>query len=243
MRPRIGITTGEIINVHDDNILPVYGQTSTYVEAVIRSGGVPHLIPLTTDVTTIDSMYELCDGIVFAGGNDVSPNLYGATAGKETGELSAKRDEMESRLMRRALADSKASLAICRGMQLLNVVRGGTLYQEISVELPDAEDHQLSTRAQDVAHLAHTLKLHEGSVLAKAAGSTSIRANTYHHQAINRLGVALRATAWSEDGLIEAIEAEGNDRMIAVQCHPESIIEAEPKWKQVFVCFVRTALR
>jgi putative glutamine amidotransferase len=128
-------------------------------------------------------------------------------------------------------------------MQLINVLKGGTLYQHIPTDLPDAQDHHSSTKAKDLEHFAHTLRIDPASRLARIVHAEHIRTNTHHHQAIKQLGEGLIATAWSEDGIIEAVEITDYPFMIGIESHPESLTRVEPVWKQLFESFVAAAKR
>lgn len=238
MKPLIGITTGEIINLTESWSPVTYGQSHTYSDVIIRAGGIPVLLPITDDMSVLKQLYLQMDGLVFSGGNDVDPELYGETAQPKTIHVSKMRDSVEKQLMSWSLTDKKPLLAICRGMHLLNVVLDGSLYQDIRTDLPQASDHQMSSAKKDVEHLAHKLKVDKASRFYKIIESTTISANSHHHQAIKRLASDLIASAWSEDGLIEAVETASSNFVIGVQCHPESLQAVEPKWNLLFSSFV-----
>ena len=238
MRPLIGITTGEIKNLDSPWSPITYGQSYTYSDSIIRAGGIPVLIPMTTDIDTLQQLYDRLDGILFAGGNDIDPKLYKAKPLASTKDISAKRDDTEVHLLDWALEDHKPILAICRGMQLLNVFAGGTLYQDIPLDLPEASDHELSTLRQDGEYIAHKLNVKPSSKFADIIKAEYIKANSHHHQAIKDLGNNLTAVGWSDDGIIEIIENDTLPFVIGVQCHPESLQAAEPKWNLVFRAFV-----
>jgi len=241
MKPLIGITTGEIRNLTEPWSPIIYGQSYTYSDAIIRAGGLPVLLPLTNDVEVLRQLYHKLDGLLFAGGNDLDPKLYGQEAYPETVDFSPARDHVEVQLMKWTLADQKPILAICRGMQLLNVLGGGTLYQHIKKDLKQASDHEISTRKKTLVDLAHQLSVEPTSKLAALIHSTTIAANTHHHQAIHRLADNLRVSARSEDGLIEVIEGDGEGYTMGIQCHPESLSSVEPKWDLVFAAFIESA--
>lgn len=234
MRPIIGITTGEIKNLNHKDELASDGQTKTYKQAIIDAGGAPLQAPITTNPEVLEAYYDKFDAIVLAGGNDLNPELYGQEATDKLGEIDDARDEMEMLLAKWALRDHKPILAICRGMQLLNVLRSGTLFQDIP-------GHQTSNERKDQETLVHNLKVAPESQLATIINSKELRANTYHHQAIDTLGEGLVETAWSDDGIIEAIEVVDHPYALGVQSHPESIYSLEPKWQLVFESFVERA--
>jgi putative glutamine amidotransferase len=220
MQPIIGITVGEVRNQMYPTTPQVQGQMHTYVDAIGRAGGVPLLIPLVRDIGKLKQLYELCDGLVFAGGNDI---------------------DQELELIKWAIRDKKCCLCICRGMQLLNIAQGGTLYQDIPTEIPGASVHDLIEReAADYKHIAHQIIIEPDSQLAKILGVNEIDANAYHHQAIKKLGNGLQATALAEDGIvIEALEMPAEKFMIGVQSHPEAIeASVEPTWQKLFKAFI-----
>lgn len=241
MKPLIGITTGEIIN-HLRPWAPItYGQSHTYSDAIIRAGAIPVLIPITEDMSVVRELYERLDGILFAGGNDLDPTLYKAVARPETVEISPRRDAVEVQLMQWSIEDNKPLLAICRGYQLLNVVSGGSLYQDIDSDIQDAANHELSSHQKDGTYLAHQLRIASDSKLATYIDGAAIGANTHHHQAVKDIAPDLQATAWSEDNIIEALEKPDSAYVLGVQCHPESLGGVEPRWNKLFSSFVDAA--
>ncbi len=243
MKPLIGITAGTIYN-HEFPFYPhTYGQMHTYVESITKAGGVPVVIPIGP-AESASEVLERLDGVLFAGGNDVSPELYGETAQYiEKRGIDAPRDAFESELMKRALESQVPILAICRGMQLLNVVRGGTLYQDIAQQVPQADMHEGRLIEEDFQHLAHELTLVPDSKLAKILGMTTIKSNTHHHQAVKDLGKDLSINAHAGDGIVEGIEGTGEGFVLGVQPHPESLVAADvlPEWKPLFDAFVTVA--
>ena len=238
MKPLIGITTGEIYNLASPWAPRAYGQSHTYSDAIIRAGGAPVLIPMTTDVDTLKRIYGLLDGILFAGGNDINPSLYDEEASEYTKDISDKRDELEAKLLDWTVRDKKPMLAVCRGAQLWNARLGGSLYQDILTEFPNASDHDISTKLENLEHVAHTLKVDKTSHFARIINSFTIKANSHHHQAFKVLGRGIKASAWAEDGVIEAIESQDDSYAIGLQCHPESLHKVEPKWDLVFQSFI-----
>jgi putative glutamine amidotransferase len=142
-----------------------------------------------------------------------------------------------------ALEDKKPILAICRGMQLLNVVCGGDLYQHIASELPEAEDHVESSSIKNMEHLAHDLNIERSSKLARILGLTKIQTNAHHHQAVNHIASNLKAVAWTSDGIVEALESkDATNYIIAIQSHPEALVRrAEKAWLNLFISFVQAA--
>lgn len=240
MRPLIGITSGEVRNQARPWAPIVHGQSYTYEETIIRAGGIPVILPITTDKTILDDLIKRLDGILFAGGNDITPELYGVEA-RFTKDNSRLRDECELYLLKKAEEKKLPILAICRGMQLLNIARGGTLYEDITEELPGKQNHEISLEAKSLEHIDHLLTLEKESQFAKIIDQETIRANTYHHQAVREVGKGLVVNAYAEDGIIEGIEDPSKTFLIGIQSHPEAINQhAEPVWMKLFMEFVRT---
>lgn len=237
-KPIIGITAGEVHD-RDHPWAPLaYAQSRTYTDSVIAAGGVPVILPITDDTTVLDEYYKFVDGWLFAGGNDLSPKLYGQKPGIHVKDVSDVRDNLEVYLMGKILADEKPVLGICRGMQLMNVLREGTLYQDIPTDLPDKQNHRRSSEERDIEQFAHYLKLDPKSKLASIVGKKTIPTNTHHHQAIKQLGDGFVATAWAEDDIIEAIEDASMPFLLGVQAHPESMLRVEPRWSKLFEALI-----
>jgi putative glutamine amidotransferase len=238
-RPTIGIPCA----VYPDSwYTPANGNAISYLRALEAAGGIPLLIHLTRDAEVLDAHYRRCDALLFAGGEDVSPSFYGAAPHPRLGATNPAQDEVELALARRAAADGKPILGICRGVQLVNVALGGTLYQDIPAELPGALDHAESTERRDMSHLAHPLALDEDSWLAERLGARELPVNTLHHQALRDVAPGLRAVGRAPDGVVEAVEGTGSGFVLGVQCHPEELWErADPRWARVFEGFVEAA--
>lgn len=242
MKPLIGITADTIREQPPSERLMKYGQSYTYSDAILAAGGVPIILPVTKNIEQVRDVSILLDGIVFAGGNDVHPKLYGhEITGARNIDLA--RDQHELRLLGNALSSRKPVLAICRGLQLLNVAMGGTLYQDIATDVPEAINHNGYKRNEGVDILLHDLDIERGSRLARILGTTAIQSNSFHHQAIDALAPSLHATAWAPDGIIEAVETDNDHFLIGIQAHPESIpTRIEPRWRKLFKAFVDACL-
>lgn len=241
-RPLIGITAGEIYNREHPWAPVTYGQSHTYLDAIIRAGGIPVILPVTNNPEVIQQICEKIDGLLMSGGNDITPSLYGEEPYEQVRDPSPTRDTAEKTILDQVIQTTKPILAICRGMQFVNVYKGGTLYQDIATDLPQALNHELSTETKDLEHQAHDIFVEADSRLAKILGDTKVMTNTHHHQAIKELGKGLRITARAEDGIIEAIETTDSNRfLIGLQAHPESLVRAQPAWDQLFHVFVGEA--
>jgi putative glutamine amidotransferase len=244
MQPVIAITVGEVIN-YDTGLAwapTVYGQSHTYVDAIVSAGGAPFILPLVDDRKVLRKLYEQTDGILLSGGHDIDLTTDGPPSkNRAIIVTSPRRDHQEIQLLKWAIEDNKPVLGICRGMQLINVALGGTLYKDISSDLPKSRNHELSFHKKDFRHIAHNLDLTPDSQLATILGTEHIDTNALHHQAIKELGKGLVVTAHAEDGVIEAIELPGNRFVIGVQSHPEALEDSvEPLWHSLFEAFVKS---
>ena len=189
---------------------------------------------LTPTVALADDSLSLAGyhGLVLSGGSDVDPSQYGETRQEETEAPDHERDRVELRLIGEALREDTPVLAICRGLQILNVFHGGTLVQHI--EPP--ERHR--RHEADASTAAHNITIEEGTLLSQISGTRSWAVNSRHHQAVKELGKELRVSARdSEDGTIEALERPGNKFVLAVQWHPEDQIRAYPEQLRLFQSF------
>jgi putative glutamine amidotransferase len=191
----------------------------SYVEAVQRAGGVAVMLPPDPSADP-DEVLDLLDGLVLAGGRDIDPVTYGSDPHPETDDPRAERDAFEIALARRAMERDLPLLGICRGMQLMNVARGGTLVQDLP-EHVGHEEHRRSVGTFDGND--HPVHLAEGSLAARAAGEVHHGTLSHHHQGIADLGAGLQITGWAEDDeLPEAVEDPGLRFALGVQWHPEA---------------------
>ncbi|MGO8959270.1 MAG: gamma-glutamyl-gamma-aminobutyrate hydrolase family protein [Streptosporangiaceae bacterium] len=195
--------------------LPATLLPQRYVDMVTRAGGLPVLLP---PVEGVARLLSRLDGLILSGGGDVDPARYGAARSPACGPANPARDEAELELCRQALATGLPLLGICRGLQVINVALGGTLHQH----LPDLVGHD--GHSPDVGgYGTHKVSVAPASQLSGVLGRTEAAVPTRHHQAVDRFGTGLVATAWSDDGTIEAAEFQTADSfMLAVQWHPEA---------------------
>jgi putative glutamine amidotransferase len=215
-RPRIGVTTYH----RDRQGRPRFHLPSAYVDSVRAAGGAPLLLPPGDPAPA--RLLDGLDGLVLAGGGDVHPARFEAAPHDASYGMCEERDASEFALLDAALGRSLPTLAICRGAQVLNVLRGGDLIPH----LPDHVGEDVVHRLSREAHTRHRVRLHPGSRLAGLYGRESLEVASWHHQAVGRLGAGLEAVAFAEDGVIEAVELEGAPWLVAVQWHPE--LEPEP---------------
>lgn len=233
MKPIIGI----LAEVDEERATRIQ---NTYISAIENSGGIPLLLPYVESNDTIDEFIKLCDGFLFTGGADIEPCRYGEKTSPECGPIKLYRDELEFRILERAIKKDKPILAICRGIQLINVFFGGTLYQDIPTEFKTPILHK---QIEDKNYPSHSVFAKEESPLYKLCGKSIITANSFHHQAIKKLGEGLSIMARAEDSIIEAVWSPSMRYLRAYQWHPERLYFTDECNKMIFDDFIsNTAL-
>ena len=173
---------------------------SVYVESVLRNGGVPYLLPVTDDVELLRQIMAELDGIILTGGEDITPFFYGEEKHPKLEDLNSKRDLYDLTLFKLATDRNVPVLGICRGLQLINVAMGGTLYQDIPTEHPSEVNHRPGH-----SEVAHDVNLVSGSVVSELMGQSRIQVNSKHHQGIEKLAPGLKVTGWSPDSIPEIV--------------------------------------
>lgn len=232
-RPRIGITCRLVKFPESDPAL--MGVRETYHQSILAAGGLPYFIPLSEDESIVRAHYDSVDGLLLPGGEDVDPKFYAEAPHPKLGTTSPLRDKVELAVSNWAYADSKPLLAICRGMQVVNVALGGSLYQDIPSQLTPKFNHAAHGSETDWTQAAHKTILEPDSRLAKIVGSTELPVNSLHHQSLKKLGAGLKQVGRSEDGIVEAIEAPNKPFFFGLQCHPESLWQdTDPRWLELF---------
>ena len=197
------------------------GLNSAYVRSVLAAGGVPVMLSPLMGPSYAARALDGVDGLVLTGGEDMDPAWFQAAPHPKANPPSRERDLFELAILAAARERELPVLGICRGIQVVNVALGGTLWQDLPSERPSVVDHNPETARGERTHL---VRLEPGSLTASALGGTEIRVNSFHHQAIRELAPKLVATGWTEDGLIEAVEgAPGQPWLLAVQWHPEEM--------------------
>lgn len=207
----------------------------TYYDAVWRAGGLPLLIPPIADDEAIAAALDRVDGLVLTGGDDLDPGLWGESAHPACKLLAKRRHDFDLRLSRAALERRKPLLAICCGMQTINVVRGGSLIQDIPSLVPGAGVHKKQDAAPE-----HDVLIEPGTRLREIVGAERVLANTFHHQSCGRIGAGLRVSARAPDGIIEAWEDPAQPFLVGVQWHPERIAD-RPEQLSLFRALVDAA--
>ena len=236
MKPRIGITSAP--SVYDERRIDRVSRW--YVDAIVRAGGLPLILP-TLALALASEMLSDLDGLVVTGGGDVSPARYGEQRAPETYDIDPARDAWELALLAAAGATAVGHdpvvpvLGICRGAQLLNVAAGGSLIQHLPAVT--SVPHRLRERDREEVH---GVDIDPGCRLATILGRAEVGVNSVHHQAIRQVGEGFRAVAWAADGVIEAIERADGAPVLAVQWHPESLIDLAPHG-ELFLWLTRTA--
>jgi putative glutamine amidotransferase len=235
-RPKIGITLAPGETHLEFAVVPIQSTATGFVHAVWEAGGLPLLIPTAAIPTeAAGALVDLLDGLILTGGGDVDPASYGEPRHELSTRIVAERDAHEMELTRHAFASGKPVLAICRGMQILNVTLGGSLFQDLITA--GCDDHRLT----EPARRSHEVTIVPDSLLASAVGATSMRVNSLHHQAVNRLGQHLQPVALAPDGTVEAIEFAGPGWALGVQWHPEWMYQEDSKQLGLFKAVVQQA--
>ncbi len=246
-RAVIGITTQNLRAIRGipETVPDSWIMSQRFILAPVVAGAIPWLIPLlNTDTDTLRSIYKHLDGLMLPGGADVDPESYNEERHPRTEGSDPPRDDVELMLVEWALEDGMPILGLCRGLQIINLALGGTLYQDLAHELPGAIKHDyLPSAGYTRDRLSHDVRLVEGSKLAGIVGETTLPVNSMHHQGIRDLGRGLVPVAIAPDGLIEGIELPSHPFLIAVQWHPEALSPTDPRMRRLFVEFVSAAAR
>lgn len=213
-----------------------YRVDAAYLRSVSEAGAIPIILPPTDDAEALESALSLCDGVLLTGGPDIDPVLYGEEKLEECGEISAERDANELALCALALKLDKPLLAICRGVQVLNVACGGTLWQDISSQVENSVQH--STINQVKAE--HKVVISDGEILSLIPfGENAFSVNSFHHQALKGIGKDVCVMAISaEDGVIEGVYVKGRKFAVGVQWHPERLSATDENAAVIFKAFV-----
>jgi len=236
-KPVIGIT-GAYVN-HNDYMEGVYVHHD-YHKCVADNGGIPIILPYINPEVALETL-SLCDGIILSGGEDVDPKFYDEDPHPQLGSTTPERDFVEIAMVKYALENNIPLLAICRGVQILNVALGGTLVQDIPSQVNEPIQHsQIVNRSRDT----HWVTISNNSKLYQLIGSERVRVNSLHHQAIGHVANDLRVVAKSSDGIVEAVEyIHPTTFTIGVQWHPESMANTNEQMNKIFVEFIKHSVK
>jgi putative glutamine amidotransferase len=238
MIPLIGITCRSDESKRGTEV-PRFSVNQSYIRCVEAAGGLPFPIPLVESEDVLRAIYDRLGGLLLTGGDDVDPAYYGEAPHPKLGEVDRPRDRVELALTRWALADGLPILAICRGIQVLNVAAGGTLYQDIAAQVCGAIEHTYyPDHPRDL--IAHPITVEPGSRLAAILGDVTLGVNSLHHQAVKDVAPGFAVTARAPDGLVEAIEGVDPPFVLGVQWHPEEMTR-DARMQRLFEVFVRKA--
>lgn len=236
MQPLIGITTAHYVSINDRDI---DGTPPAYIRAVAQAGGLPVLIPYGLGLETTRAIYERVDAVLIIGGGDIDPDYYGAQRHPAT-QIDPDRDEYDLALARWAYHDDMPLFGICRGHQVVNVALGGTLVQDIPSEIATQLLHDVPGEFPRSGR-KHRVKINPISRLAEIIGSTEIDVNSYHHQSVEKPAPSAYVAAYTEDGVVEALELPGKRFALSVQWHPELMVDDDENARRLFSAFVEAA--
>ncbi|MFA9422286.1 MAG: gamma-glutamyl-gamma-aminobutyrate hydrolase family protein [Sedimentibacter sp.] len=226
-------------------IIPLYDEKKEsywmlpgYMKGIESAGGIPIMLPLTTDIDMIISFADTFDGFLFTGGQDVEPNMYGEAKEDYCGMQCHERDLMEESLFKLVLELDKPAFGICRGIQLFNVLLGGTLYQDINIQMKSSTriEHRQKPPYNKPIHLVN---IEKDTILYDLLGKQAINVNSYHHQGIKQLSKHLKCAAMAEDGIIESVFMPDKKFVLAVQWHPEFVYNCDEDNLRLFIEFVK----
>lgn len=232
-RPRIGFVAYTSVKDPTRFVAPI-----DYIQAVERAGADCLIVPPGPSAT---HLLDLVQGLVLVGGGDICPSRYSAQKHATCYGIDALRDTTELAVLGAALEAKLPLLAICRGMQLINVAMGGTLHQHLPDVVGEKVVHRVVRESAELCAVDHDVRLDPACLIANVCGAPSIPIASTHHQACDKLGAGIRAIGWAEDGVVEAISIDGHPQVIAVQWHPELTAAKDPRQQNLFDWLVRQA--
>ena len=211
---------------------------AAYISAVEDAGAVPFIIPVSSDLEKTKKLIDLCDGLLFPGGEDIDPGYYGENPHKNLGEIRPEVDKFLFHSLLYALEQRKPALGICKGMQMMVVATGGSLYQDIYSQRE--EETFLHCQSGRRTYGVHQVQIDKDSRLFQILETEQIATNSMHHQSVRTLGKGLHLSAHTEDGIVEAVESL-DGRLIGVQWHPEEMVPESDAMKRLFKNLVQRA--
>lgn len=246
MRPIIGVPTQVLQSFGGipADFPPSWAMSQRYIHVLTAAGALPWMIPLVPeDEETLRAMYEEMDGVFLPGGADIDPSNYGEKRHATCDKSDLARDRVELALTKWAMRDGKPALGVCRGLQVMNLAAGGTLWQDLASQREGSIKHDYFPYRDKFArdHLAHSIAIREGTHLAEILGAGERQVNSMHHQGVRNLGRGFVVSATAPDGVIEAIEQPGEQFMLAVQWHPEALVDKDAVTRQLFEAFTTAA--
>lgn len=209
-----------------------------YILSVIKNGGIPFIIPFNENEEVIKEQIEMVDGLLLSGGQDVAPKNYGEEPTPKLGDIFPERDDFEYALLKAALEAKKPILGICRGLQIINTYFNGSLYQDLSYIGTEVLKHN---QVNSPSMVTHSVTLDKSSKLFDIFGEEKIRVNSFHHQAVKKVGDGLAISAKAPDGVVEAIEKNDYPFLVAVQWHPEMLHVTVEMMNKLFISFIKEA--
>jgi len=233
-KPLIGLTSSRIPN---QDGFPTFAVNETYSRSISTAGGIPILIPLDLSESDLDVLLDRVDGIVFTGGYDIDPRKYGGQSHPKVMQIDQARDETEIYLVKIMVERGMPMLGICRGLQVINVAMGGSLYEHLLQQFPGSIEHDNHDKPRD--YLSHLVRVEKNTLLAQILTNNQVQVNSLHHQGVRKPGNHLHPTAYSPDGLVEAFELPGAAFGLAVQWHPEELQDHEAQ-RRLFQAFVQS---
>jgi putative glutamine amidotransferase len=241
----IGIAT-QTLEAVPGELPPTWIMGQRYVRVLTGCGAVPWLIPLLQgDEETLAAIFPHLDGVFLTGGVDVDPGAYREARHPLCGKTDPARDWTETRLIQWADRDHKPVLGVCRGVQIMNVAAGGTLYQDVQAQRPGAMRHDYFPTAAGTYRrdqLTHDIRVEPHSRLHTILGAEQTPVNSMHHQAIKDLAPGLVATAFAPDGVIEGVEGRNGQYLVGVQWHPEELADSMTSMRRLFTSFLEAAM-
>lgn len=238
--PLIGVTTSITVGKHPERAYV----NSAYLAAIQAAGGVPVPIPPQLEARALEEVLDLCDGFLLTGGGDVDPVTFNEPPHATLYEVAPARDRLEITLSARALEARKPLLAVCRGIQVLNVALGGSLFQDVASDPGTEIQHEQDKDGKPRDEPTHPVEIVEGSRLAQVLGATELNVNSMHHQAVKAPGRRLVPVAFAPGRIIEGVEHEDDDRFVlGVQWHPEELTARDPSARRLFSALVAASRR